>query len=128
MLKTIFTSTLAAGAALALSLMAQAADVYPVGFGPHPVLPQPHHTMIPTVKIAKPIGWPAGGAPIAAPGFTVTAIARGLPHPRWLYVLPNNDVLVAETDGPATKPNGLRGWIEQLVMNAAGAESSSPNR
>lgn len=128
MAKTIVTSLAALGAALALSWVARAADVYPIGFGPHPVLPQPHHTMIPTVKIAKPIGWPPGGKPIAAPGFTVTAIARGLPHPRWLYVLPNNDVLVAETDGPAQKPNGLRGWIEKLVMNAAGAESSSPNR
>jgi len=119
--------TMAAGLAVTVAAGANAAD-YPVGFGPNPVLPQPHKGLLPTVKIAGVVGWPSGGAPTPAPGFAVTAIARGLPHPRWLYVLPNNDVLVAETDGPATKPNGLRGWIEHWVMSSAGAENGSPNR
>jgi len=118
---------LAAVIAAGLAGAASATD-YPIGFGPNPVLPQPHKTMLPTVKIAGVVGWPAGATPTPAPGFTVTALARGLPHPRWLYVLPNNDVLVAETDGPATKPNGLRGWIEHAVMSSAGAENGSPNR
>jgi glucose/arabinose dehydrogenase len=125
------TKAIAASLAVALAVaafVARAMAPYPIGFGPNPDLPQPHHSLIPTVKIAGAVGWPAGGAPTPAPGFQVTAIARGLPHPRWLYVLPNNDVLVAETDGPATKPNGIRGWIEGLVMSSAGAEKGSPNR
>jgi glucose/arabinose dehydrogenase len=117
----------AAGLTLAATTVL-AAGAYPVGFGPNPVLPQPHHSLIPTIKLAKPIGWAADQTPVAAPGLKVTALARGLPHPRWLYVLPNNDVLVAETDGPAMKPNGIRGWIEKMIMNSAGAESGSPNR
>ena len=119
-------------ASIVLSLSAvdvsTAAD-YPVGFGPDPVLPQPHKNLIlPTIKIAGVVGWGASGAPIAAPGFKVTALARGLSHPRWLYVLPNNDVLVAETDGPAVKPDGFRGWVESKIMSAAGAENGSPNK
>jgi len=69
-----------------------AADV-----GPSPVLPAPKRTLIPTVNIAPARGWPVGGKPTAAGAFLVTAYARGLDHPRWLYVLPNGDVLVAET-------------------------------
>ena len=108
--------------------VAAAAD-YPIGFGPHPVLPQPHkNLLLPTIKIAGVVGWGAHGAPTAAPGFKVTALARGLSHPRWLYVLPNNDVLVAESDGPRIKPEGVRGWVESKVMAAAGAETGSPNK
>ena len=70
-------------------------------------------SLIPTVEIAPAVGWPAGATPAAAAGLTVTAFASGLDHPRWLYVLPNGDVLVAETNAPA-KPDdakGLKGWI-----------------
>src|SRR3974377_624092 len=68
--------------------------------GPSPVLPAPTRTLIPTVNIAPARAWPAGAQPMAESGFMVTAYASGLVHPRWLYVLPNGDVLVAETDAP----------------------------
>jgi len=73
------------------------------GFGPNPTLPAPDRSLIPTVNIAPAKGWPDGATPVAAPGTTVHALAQGLKHPRWLYVLPNGDVLVAETDAPPSQ-------------------------
>ncbi|CAI8916031.1 PQQ-dependent sugar dehydrogenase [Pseudomonas sp. IT-P294] len=100
------------------------------GTGPSPKLPEPNKTLIPTVNIAPAIGWPAGAKPTAAPGTQVAAFAEGLDHPRWLYVLPNGDVLVAETNAPP-KPDdskGIRGWVMKKVMGRAGAGVPSPNR
>ncbi|WP_348750855.1 PQQ-dependent sugar dehydrogenase [Pseudomonas rhodesiae] len=100
------------------------------GTGPSPQLPQPNKTLIPTVNIAPAIGWPEGAKPTAAPGLQVAAFAEGLDHPRWLYVLPNGDVLVAETNAPP-KPDdakGIRGWVMEKVMGRAGAGVPSPNR
>jgi len=100
------------------------------GTGPSPQLPEPNKTLIPTVNIAPAIGWPAGTKPTAAAGTQVAAFAEGLDHPRWLYVLPNGDVLVAETNAPP-KPDdskGLRGWVMEKVMGRAGAGVPSPNR
>src|SRR4051812_18983032 len=71
-----------------------------IGVGPNPQLPPPRPSLIPTVNIAPAEGWKDGRMPAAAQGFQVAAFARGLTHPRWLYVLPNGDVLVAETNGP----------------------------
>jgi glucose/arabinose dehydrogenase len=82
------------------------------------------------VNIAPAIGWPAGAKPTAAAGTQVAAFAENLDHPRWLYVLPNGDVLVAETNAPP-KPDdgkGIRGWVMKKVMGRAGAGVPSPNR
>lgn len=101
------------------------------GTGPAPTLPPPNKTLLPTVNIATAIGWPAGQHPAPAPGLQVKAFADGLDHPRWLYVLPNGDVLVAESNKPP-KPDGgdggLRGWVMKLVMKRAGAGVPSANR
>ncbi|MGY3644472.1 PQQ-dependent sugar dehydrogenase [Pseudomonas sp. PK-RTE-24] len=100
------------------------------GTGPSPKLPEPNKTLIPTVNIAPAVGWPDGAKPIAAAGTQVAAFAEGLDHPRWLYVLPNGDVLVAETNAPP-KPDdskGIRGWVMKKVMGKAGAGVPSPNR
>jgi glucose/arabinose dehydrogenase len=100
------------------------------GVGPNPSLPQPEKSLIPTVNIAKAIGWPAGAKPTAPAGFKVTAFATGLDHPRWIHVLPNGDVLVAETNAPP-KPEdgkGIRGAVMKLVMKRAGAGAPTGNR
>ncbi|MCU1762080.1 sorbosone dehydrogenase family protein [Pseudomonas sp. 14P_8.1_Bac3] len=100
------------------------------GTGPSPKLPEPNKTLIPTVNIAPAIGWPDGIKPTAAEGTQVAAFAEGLDHPRWLYVLPNGDVLVAETNAPP-KPDdgkGVKGWVMKKVMGRAGAGVPSPNR
>ena len=100
------------------------------GMGPNPQLPPPHKTLIPTTHTAKAIGWSNNEHPTAAPGLTVHTFARDLDHPRWLYTLPNGDVLVAETNAPP-KPDdskGIKGWISKLIMAGAGAGVPSANR
>ncbi|POF41954.1 sorbosone dehydrogenase [Pseudomonas laurylsulfativorans] len=100
------------------------------GTGPSPQLPNPNKTLIPTLNIAPAIGWPQGAKPVAATGTQVAAFAEDLDHPRWLYVLPNGDVLVAETSAPP-KPEdgkGIRGWVMKKVMGRAGSTVPSPNR
>jgi glucose/arabinose dehydrogenase len=100
------------------------------GTGPNPVLPPPTRTVIPTVKVADAIGWPLGAAPAAAPGLTVAPFALGLDHPRWLHVLPNGDVLVAETNAPP-KPDdgkGIKGFFFKMFQKKAGGAVPSANR
>jgi glucose/arabinose dehydrogenase len=119
--------------ALALGLAAcgeQATLPVAAGIGPDPELPPPNETLLPTVNIAPAKGWPEGAMPSAAEGLTVAAFADGLDHPRWLYVLPNGDVLVAETNAPP-KPEdgkGIRGWVMGLMMKRAGAGGKSADR
>jgi glucose/arabinose dehydrogenase len=100
------------------------------GTGPTPQLPAPVHGLFPTVKVASVIGWQNGAMPVAAPGLAVTPFATGLSHPRWLYVLPNGDVLVAETNSPqyAGDASGIKGFVAGLIMDKAGAGVKSPNR
>jgi glucose/arabinose dehydrogenase len=102
----------------------------PPGFGPKPVLPAPSITLLPKVNIAPAIGWPTNTKPQAAPGLAVSAYASGLLHPRWLYVLPNGDVLVAETNAPERpdEGKGIRGAIMKMEMKRAGAAPPSANR
>jgi glucose/arabinose dehydrogenase len=100
------------------------------GTGKNPLLPSPKKTLIPTVHIAKAVGWQGDAKPIAAPGLEVHAFAKNLEHPRWLYELPNGDVLVAETNSPP-KPKdgtGIRAWIAGKVMARAGAAAPTANR
>ncbi len=101
-----------------------------VGYGPSPTLPAPDTSLIPTVDIAPAKGWPKGVSPAAAPGLQVAAFATELDHPRWLYVLPNGDVLVVETNAPA-KPDdaqGVKGFVMKQVMKKAGSTTDSANR
>ena len=101
-----------------------------VGFGPDPPLPAPQSSLIPQVGVPDVVGWPAGAAPKAPPGFTVTRYAAGLQHPRWLYVLPNGDVLVAESNAPPRPEDGkgFKGWLMKQFMKKAGAGTPSANR
>jgi len=100
------------------------------GFGPQPVLPAPKTTLLPTTHIAPAIGWPADKTPVAATGLQVRAYAKDLDHPRWLYVLPNGDVLVAETNAPEKHDagTGIKGWVQGKVMKVAGAGVKSADR
>lgn len=100
------------------------------GSGPNPKLPPAKTGLIPTVNIAVAKGWPVGGAPTPAEGLTVAAFAAGLDHPRWIYVLPNGDVLVAEANAP-TRPAdnpGVKNWAMGFVKKRAGAGVPSANR
>lgn len=98
-------------------------------FGPKPKLAAPDPSMIvPTVNIAKAVGWEKGQKPVAALGLSVNAFADKLDHPRWVYVLPNNDVLVAESNKPPKESEGVKGWVMGKVQKRAGAGSQSANR
>jgi glucose/arabinose dehydrogenase len=98
------------------------------GYGPSPQLPPPSEGLLPTVNTATATGWPAGRTPIAAPGLVVTAFAQGLDHPRWVYALPNGDVLAVETNGPAKPTKGIRDFFMKQVQARAGAGVPSANR
>jgi glucose/arabinose dehydrogenase len=100
------------------------------GMGPAPALPPPVHRAIPTVNVVTAIGWPEGAGPVAAPGLAVAPFARGLDHPRWLAVLPNGDVLVAETNAPVRPKDGrgLKGFFFKLFQKKAGGAVPSANR
>jgi glucose/arabinose dehydrogenase len=100
------------------------------GFGPTPVLPKPDSSLVPTINVVNAVGWGEHDTPIAADGLVVTAFARGLEHPRWLLVLPNGDVLVAETNAPERpeEGKGLRGWMFKRSQKKAGGAVPSANR
>jgi glucose/arabinose dehydrogenase len=99
-------------------------------YGPDPVLAEPNPTLIPTINVAKAEPWPAGVLPKVAEGMVVNEFAGGLDHPRWLHVLPNGDVLVAESNAPPKPDEGfsLRGFIFGLFQSQAGAAAPSANR
>lgn len=96
-------------------------------FGAQPRITEPRSQLIPTVRIAEPVGW-NGAVPTAPAGLTVQAFASGLDHPRWMYRLPNGDVLVAETNSPPREGGGITGWFMKMFMARAGAGTPSANR
>ncbi|MCX7041175.1 MAG: sorbosone dehydrogenase family protein [Gammaproteobacteria bacterium] len=100
------------------------------GTGADPTLPKPVKQLIPTVDIAPAVGWSAGQSPTPVAGLQVTAFATQLDHPRWLLVLPNGDVLVAESNAPARPDDGkgVKGMVTKAVMKRAGAGVPSANR
>ena len=120
----------AAVAAFFLTRGDKAALPETAAIGPSPTLPEPTKTVIPTVHIAPAKGWSEGAQPKAASDLAVNAFATGLAHPRWLYVLPNGDVLVAEADGPPRpeEAKGVKGFIYRMVQKRAGAGTPSANR
>jgi glucose/arabinose dehydrogenase len=101
----------------------------PQAIGATPSIPAavPQGTL-PTLKMPTARGWSGGRKPIAAPGLKVNAFAEGLVHPRWIEVLPNGDVLVAEALNEPGKPNSLFDWAMQVTMARAKAVGTNPNR
>ena len=119
------------GAVFALAACGKTAKLdVSAGSGSDPQLPRPATSFVPTVHIAPRIGWRPDEKPVAARGLQVDAFARGLDHPRWLYVLPNGDVLVAETNAPKRPQDdpGIKGWVMRRVMARAGAAVPSADR
>jgi glucose/arabinose dehydrogenase len=101
-----------------------------IGYGPNPELPAPDQSVIPVLNAPNAIGWAEGEMPVAAEGMQVTEFASGLDHPRWLYVLPNGDVLVAETNAPERPDDakGIKGFFFKLFQKKAGGGVPSANR
>ncbi|HEY8572349.1 sorbosone dehydrogenase family protein [Phenylobacterium sp.] len=126
-MRVLLTGTLAAVAIVLAACMAAGSSDPLVGFGPNPPLPKPQKALLPTIGAPDAVGWPAGAAPKAPPGFTVTRFAEGLDHPRWLLVLPNGDVLVAQSSSEPKPPKGIRGFFQNLIMKKVGSQQPSPN-
>jgi glucose/arabinose dehydrogenase len=121
----------AGGAALAVAGCAESAQL-PVSsaMGPAPTLEAPKSSLLPALKIAEAKRWTEGKTPVAAQGLAVKAFASGLDHPRWLHVLPNGDVLVAETNAPERpdEGGGIVGYFQEQAMKKAGAVTKTANR
>ncbi len=113
--------------ALALAACGGAPPV-DTGYGANPELPAPESGGMPVVNAARAVGWAEGSGPIAPAGFVVTRYAEGMAHPRWLYLLPNGDVLVAETSSEASEGGGVMDWIRNAVQRRAGALADNANR
>ena len=125
----LLPATLLAAAAVSAcaetSRLPEQADV-----GPSPTLVEPVKTLIPTVKVAPAKGWQPGTAPVAASGLKVSALVTDLDHPRWIHVLPNGDVLVAESRAPE-RPEDSKGFKAKVMgyfMKKAGSAGKSANR
>ncbi|MEP6494603.1 MAG: sorbosone dehydrogenase family protein [bacterium] len=130
-LKLIRHTTAVIASMLALAACGSAARLaVSDGIGPHPAVPEPSTSLIPVVNVANAKGWPAGAKPAAAAGTIAAAFAERLDHPRWLYVLPNGDVLVSETNGPVRPDDnkGLKGKFFDHFQKKAGAAVPSANR
>ncbi|MDB6060335.1 MAG: glucose/sorbosone dehydrogenase [Verrucomicrobiaceae bacterium] len=128
-----FLTTMFFGSCLMLTFVGVSrADALPesAGIGPNPQLPEPQSNLLPTMNIAPAKPWPEGTTPTAAAGLKVSAYATGLDHPRWIYVLPNGDVLIAESNAPAVHDSegGIKNTIQKIVMKKAGAGVPSADR
>jgi glucose/arabinose dehydrogenase len=97
-------------------------------YGAEPTLAPPKASAIPTINARKAVGWPAGAAPTPAQGLKVARFAEGLDHPRWLYQLPNGDILVAEANSPPREAKGIEAAVAKRMMEKAGAGVPSANR
>ncbi|WP_414649280.1 PQQ-dependent sugar dehydrogenase [Dyella sp.] len=97
--------------------------------GQTPPLPQPKDFLVPPMKVPNGVRWKQGQTPKVAAGLHIEKIADGLMHPRQLYVLPNDDVLVVEANGPGTEPvTTPKQLIAGKVKNLSGKGGKGGNR
>jgi glucose/arabinose dehydrogenase len=97
-------------------------------YGPNPYLPTPHQYLLPPMNVPQSMGWSAGETPTASVGLKVAALAVGLEHPRFLYTLPDGDILVVESNGPGTEFFRPKDFIAGKVKARAGASGKGGNR
>jgi glucose/arabinose dehydrogenase len=127
-LSGIFGQIVALIGAVTVLLRRREGGAYPPAVGSEPAIPAARPQGIPTLKMPTARGWNEGQTPVAAPGLAVNAFASGLRHPRWICVLPNRDVLVAEA---LTVAGGIRSVFDYAMvstMRRAAALGVSPNR
>ncbi len=98
------------------------------GYGANPALPAPEKAGLPVINVARAVGWPAGAAPSAPDGFVVSRFAEDLDHPRWIYLAPNGDVMVAESSTAPSRGGGITGWVANSMQRRAGAFAEGPGR
>ncbi|SDN63426.1 sorbosone dehydrogenase family protein [Afipia sp. GAS231] len=114
---------------LALQWRKLQGDAPAPAWGTAPVVPEAKpQGALPTLKMPSARGWSEGQKPVAAPGLKVNAFATNLQHPRWINVMPNGDVLVAESNQIAGKPRTVFHYAMQATMRRARALGDSANR
>jgi glucose/arabinose dehydrogenase len=96
--------------------------------GKNPVIPAPEKNWFPTLNFSTAKGWPKGAAPQAPAGFVVTKFAANLDHPRWLYQLPDGDILVAESTTEPPPPKSLEDRVAIWLQRNSDANGKSANR
>lgn len=96
--------------------------------GPNPELPQAKNFFIPPMQVPEGVPWKAGEMPKVAQGLKIEKIAEGLMHPRQIYVLPNNDVLVAESNGTPKPTTQTKQLITGMIKNSSGKGGEGGNR
>jgi glucose/arabinose dehydrogenase len=121
-------AVLAAGvASLALASCDDAGGDPRVQIGANPVLPAIQQYLVPPIRIAQPVPW-GNDSPKVPQGLQIHPLAKGFEHPRSLYVLPNGDVLVVESNGPKAPVFRPKDLITGVVQKLAGAKASNASR
>ncbi|WP_395623163.1 PQQ-dependent sugar dehydrogenase [Sphingomonas daechungensis] len=87
--------------------------------GPNPVLPKPTQFLIPPMNVAAGTGWSAGQKPTVANGLEIQPLATGLHHPRFVYVLPNGDILAVQSAPPGEPVKRPKDLIFGFVIGKA---------
>jgi len=128
--KTLYRSVLAVACVAVLGGCDEKASFEPVQqSGSDPTLPKAQRFLVPPMQVPDKAGWKQGQTPTVAQGLKIAAIATGLMHPRQLYVLPNDDVLVVESNGPGTEPvTTPKQLIAGMVKNQSGKGGKGGNR
>jgi glucose/arabinose dehydrogenase len=125
----IFARVVALIAAVALKWRGLQGAAPEPAWGNAPVVPAAKpQGAIPTLKMPSARGWDQGQLPVAAAGLKVNAFATGLKHPRWIHVLPNGDVLIAEANQVAGPIRSVFSYAMQATMRRAAALGDSANR
>ncbi|WP_371183843.1 PQQ-dependent sugar dehydrogenase [Xanthomonas sacchari] len=130
MAKRLSLSVFALSCAMALAACGGNAALEPTQqVGNAPPLPQPRNFLLPPMQVPEGVGWKEGQAPTVAAGLKIEKIAGGLKHPRQLYVLPNDDVLVVEANSPGMEPvTTPKQLIAGLVQSRSGKSAKGGNR
>ena len=128
-MSAVFAQVVAAVGSVMILLRHRGEKTKAQALGTAPVIPAAKPQGIPTLKMPTAKGWTPGQTPTAAPGLAVDAYATGLKHPRWIHVLPNGDVLVAEALGvPGGPITTIFDYAIHTTMKRAAAVGDSPNR
>jgi glucose/arabinose dehydrogenase len=94
--------------------------------GANPQLPGLHQYLLPPMHVVDNVGW-GNATPKVASGLAITALATNLKNPRSVYVLPNGDILVAQSDGPKEPISRPKEIVMNWIETKAHSSVTAPN-
>lgn len=128
-MKMAHRTVLAAALTALLASCDQGASIDPQKqVGPDPELPKAQNFLMPPMQVPEGVAWKEGEMPKVAQGLKIEKVADGLQHPRQLYVLPNNDILVAEANAPVKPTTRPKQLVMGVVQKASGKGGPGGNR